>query len=122
VLLNRDSFPVHRLADALEELLFEDQPTMQPIPLPLDEELQEDVAGTYRDSTGTDFIVSAEGLATTVRIEWSSGPVTHTFMGVTDDGELVLYEWSEVTPVRLDRRAGKKARGLELFGREFERK
>lgn len=121
VLCNRDDFRSYRVAQGLEELLFEDKPTLLPPPTPLDEELAEALVGTYQDTRKNELVIEREGMVTRANIHWAAGPVTNAHLGLAEDGDLVLYEWTAANPVELERKGKKPVKSLELRNWTYKR-
>jgi CubicO group peptidase (beta-lactamase class C family) len=123
VLCNRDDVPVPRVAQALEAILLGDpSPYPQP-PRPLDAELARALAGRY-EANGTTLVVEADGKVTRALIHWSAprGPVTRAVLGLDDRGKVVLYEWTETTPIEEIARAGREpASRVSILDRHFRR-
>ncbi|VAX42528.1 Beta-lactamase class C-like and penicillin binding proteins (PBPs) superfamily, partial [hydrothermal vent metagenome] len=123
VLCNNDAVPVGRIAQALEEILFEEAPTIEKPPAPLDEALREALVGQYEDDRGNLFIIEAEGNLTRVRILWSSskGLVTRAVLGLDEAGGVAMYEWRSTHAVELDRHGEEPVGVLSILNTTYTR-
>ncbi|MEO0649941.1 MAG: serine hydrolase domain-containing protein, partial [Planctomycetota bacterium] len=123
VLTNRSRYPVQRVVQALEEQLFDDERTIQPLPRPLELEQAQSLAGEYRDEGRNTLVVTVEGAVTHARIDWAneSWGSARAFLGQDERGQLVFYEWRSATPLAIERR-GKRIKGLQLGQRFYERR
>jgi CubicO group peptidase (beta-lactamase class C family) len=122
VLCNRDEVPVQQVVQALEAILLGDpSPYPQP-PQPLDAELVRALAGRY-EANGTTLVVEADGKVTRALIHWSAprGPVTRAVLGLDDRGKVVLYEWTETTPIEIARAGRELASRVSILDRHFRR-
>lgn len=122
VLCNRDDAPVGQMAQGLEEILFGDAATVAKPPRPLDAGLLSALAGSYRDDRGTEMAIEADGAVARARIHWPNGaPDTHAALGLDDAGEVVFYEWTATTRVKVERRGQEAAERVTLGDQEFRR-
>jgi hypothetical protein len=115
VLANDDDAPLQAMAQAIEEVLFGDPPTTKELPQPVPAALAQAVVGTFDDS-GNKLVVEERAGVMRATIHWARGPVTRAVLGVDASGDLVLYEWTAVTKVKVDREGRKPARVLSLAG------
>ncbi len=125
VLCNRDDVPAYRVAQAVEEILFDDPPTCKKVPQPLDTRLGEAIAGRYEDTKGTAVIVKIDGKVTRAEIHWpgrngGAGPVTRAVLGI-DGKDLVLYEWTSLTRVKFKRKGSGPVDQISIRGRRYSR-
>lgn len=123
VLCNDDAVPIGRLAQGLEEILFDDVTTIEKPPNLLDEALREALAGKYKDDRGNLLIIAVDGDLTRVRILWASSkaPVTRAVLGLNDEGGVVMYEWSSTHAVEFDRNSEEFIGGVSILGTSYTR-
>jgi CubicO group peptidase (beta-lactamase class C family) len=123
LLSNRDDAPVQEVASAIEALLFDEPLPCQAPPRPLDAALARTIVGNYRDSKDAKLIVENDGKVTRVQIHWGPprGPVTRAVLGVDEQGQIVLYEWSEATKIEIERQGTEPASRVSILNRQFVR-
>ena len=122
VLCNRDGFRVGDMAQGLEEILFGEEPTIQPPPRPLDEALARALAGSYEDSKKAELVIERDGIATRATTYWGrpNGPVSYAVLGLDGAGKVILHEWTAVHELTLGR-GKQRIQEIVLLGREFRR-
>lgn len=123
VLCNRDSAPLRQIVPALETILFGgDSAKGQPLQ-PLEEAVVAGLLGTYRDSRGNQLVIEHGPVLTNARILWSPpyGPVTRAMIGLNDDGELTLFDGTDMIAVQVERSGDEPASGLTILGQSFQR-
>jgi hypothetical protein len=123
LLCNRDDVPVSAVAAALEAILFgEPLPGPEP-PRSLDGPLAQALSGRYDDANGATLLVQADGKVNRVQIHWSPprGPVTRAVLGLDARGDVVLFEWSAVTKISLDRQSNQAVSRVSFLNRQFRR-
>ena len=121
VLCNRDNARAMYVAQAIEEMLFDEPATMQQPPSVLEESLSKKLEGEYKDEKGRKLVVERDGVVTRARIYWSpDGPVTYATLGLNEDQSLVFYEWKSETELQFDG-SSKKAKVLTLSNVEYRR-
>ncbi len=123
VLCNRNDANPYGVTMLLEHCLFAPKGEL-PEPIgPLSDALRAPLAGTYTDARGNQMTIEnvTEG-PVTFRIDWASGPVTRAFLvgGKDDEEEVVLFEWSGTTPLRIERE-GEKVSGITLHSARYVR-
>jgi CubicO group peptidase (beta-lactamase class C family) len=122
VLCNRDDAPARQVAQAVEELLFDDRPTVVELPRPLEGDLAKALTGRYKDAKGATLIIEADGKVTRARIEWyERGPVTRAVLGRDAGDDVVLYEWIAATKLAIDREGTGIVSRVSILGRQFSR-
>jgi len=125
VLSHHDGFDTHQLANVLEAELLDIPAPFKPVPAALAPDLAGRLVGRFADGKGVECEIALDGRATLVRIHWkgigNEGPVTRAFLGVESSGRVVLYEWTESTPVELELGGAGPIAGFTLRGQRFKR-
>jgi CubicO group peptidase (beta-lactamase class C family) len=125
VLGSRGDVPIHHVTKGLEEILFNDPPTLRALPGVVDAKLASALAGSYADDNGVKLMVELDGLAVRTRIEWVPGndqaPITHALLGVEGKNDLVFYEWTSTTPVEVKRRGRDPVTEIKIGSHRYRR-
>ncbi len=122
VLSNRSYAPTVQVAQAVEEIAFNDPLTTKEPPAPLTADVAKALAGKYKDAKGATFIIEADGKVTRARIEWyNPGLVTRATLGLNSTGDVVLYEWTDATKLTVERDATGPAKSISISDRKFSR-
>lgn len=122
VLCNDDRVRVTTVAQAAEEALFGDDPTIDPFPAPVPETTVPSLVGTYTDPHGRRLVVASRDGVVTADIHWSaSGPVTNGFLGLGSEGSLVFHDGNKALPVEIEGPPGKPASKIALDRLAFQR-
>jgi CubicO group peptidase (beta-lactamase class C family) len=122
VLCNRDDVSVTEVAGALESLLSGSPLSRVEPPRPLDVQLARAIVGSYEEMRGAKLVVESDGKVTRAVIYWySSGPVSHSFLGLNPLGQTVLYQWKESIKVEIVRNGNDPITDVTFLGRHFRR-
>jgi CubicO group peptidase (beta-lactamase class C family) len=99
VLCNDDGMPLWEATDYVEAALFGAEPVLPP--LPLSPQAAADLVGTYEDERGTRLTIERRGATTHATLEYATGQRTAAYIGLDDEGQLVLWDWRERHAARL---------------------
>lgn len=125
VLGNRDDLPVVRIAQALEDIVFDQTPTYVKPPSVIDHDTRLALVGKYKDDKGNVLVVEQEGVVLKSRVEWALGQVTAGVLGRNEqnDGkaDIVFYDWRSAQTLAITRDNTNQARRITILGMVFDR-
>ncbi|MDF1742557.1 MAG: serine hydrolase [Gimesia sp.] len=118
VLGNRDKSEMghqfHYLVKAIEQILF-DQKLTPALPLPLNENQRDELAGTFIDDRNRTLTIESEGLCMRARIDWGN-KASRGFIGTDDNQKTVFFNGNSNTVLGLDQDAEGAVQSVSLLG------
>jgi CubicO group peptidase (beta-lactamase class C family) len=124
VLCNNDAVNVRRVSQAVEAILFGEQPPASAREGLLGDALRKGLTGRYSDERGNVITIEFDGPLTRTSIHWSppSGPVTHAVLRESPGGDVLIDDGSgmDIT-MGIERDDEGVAHCLIILNRRYER-